>query len=185
MHAKLLPTGLTASSWIRDRSIELQTARDRLDRPDSTGGAVGIVTKAASGAPHKYVEFMLPRMANLIQASAKPREDNLDSDLLWSYRSFGDHVRDGRAVRRFSKGTEWLAGSDPALLDHTLSPIQDRPHDAIAYWYCALTAPKQYPDRIIAYLIADPLRLKIGYSTSGGGRSPTIYVSARAVEAAS
>ncbi|MCB1739434.1 MAG: hypothetical protein KDK91_03635, partial [Gammaproteobacteria bacterium] len=52
-----------------------------------------------------------------------------------------------------------------------LSPYLERPHEAIAYLVLRAwtAAPGTYAERLAQYLIDDPRRLKVGYSSWGGG----------------
>jgi hypothetical protein len=155
---------------------------------DQDGNGSSIVLAAAE-SPISYVEQMLSRVANFVNDSAIDSGDRLMVDPLWSYRSFGDHGLQTHStlLSSLARSLEVLAESSPSDLDRLLEPYIERPHDAVAYLVLRAwtPAPELYAERLARYLVADPRRLKVGYTFWGGGGSPAIHVSSRAVQTAS
>jgi hypothetical protein len=148
------------------------------------------VIEMAGKAPLSYAEYMLPRVARLVDETAKDRDDHLQADELWSYRWFGDRTLQihGTLLSVLAQSLESVAVSTPDALNRLLKPYSDRPHDTIAYLTLRAwtVAPKVYADHIAEYLAADPRRLKVGYAAWGArGGSAKNYVSLQAVRVAS
>lgn len=143
-----------------------------LQHLDSDGDDQGIILKA-SRAVLPFIERMLPRILSFVTENAKPCGDRLDIDPFWSFRSYGDRihqVHDALFVS-LARALESLARSSSCDLDRLLDPIVARPYDSIAYLVIRAwsAAPDVYADRLARYMIEDPRRLKVGYSSWGGG----------------
>ncbi|WP_148314482.1 ATP-binding protein [Sorangium cellulosum] len=154
------------------------------------GGAGVHVIKDAAKSPLSYATNMLPRVANLVNETAKEVEGRLQTDALWSVRPYrAEEIQVHHAIlSNLAKSLETLAITAHAELERLLVPYQDRPHDTIAYlvlraWTAAADV---YADRLADYMASDCRRLKIGYAFwSSGGGSAAIYVSSQALRAAS
>jgi hypothetical protein len=155
---------------------------------DQSGNGTSVIFAAAK-APLSFVEHLLPRVAAFVSETATERRDRLQEDPLWSFRWFGDkcHATHDALLEGLAGSLGALAKTAPTELDRLLEPYLDRPHDTIAYLVLRAwtAAPEVYGDRMADYLAAEPRRLKVGYSASGGGGSVAHYVSAKAVAAAS
>lgn len=178
--------------WLR-RSAATWRASDRKEylwhHIDQSGGGDHVIRDAAK-VPLAYSQQILPVVADLVAEFAEEYGDRLMHGPLWSHRTFGDNTIQVHTtiLSALAISLEQLAKSDSARLDGLLEPYLDRPHDPIAYLTLrAWTAsPEVYADRLADYLIKDPRRLKVGYSSwSSEGGSASIYVSAEAVRAAS
>lgn len=138
---------------------------------DGDGTDRNIIGKAATGAL-EFVEFVLPRLANLVAETAKPCRDRLETDPLWSTRVFGNDMYSVHEsiLSGLARSLEKLAQESPGELDRLLAPYVGRPHDAIAYLVLRAwtAAPATYSERLAKYLVEDQRRLKVGYAAGGG-----------------
>jgi hypothetical protein len=171
----------------RDEEPAWRDLAYHLDQKGNNGSSI-IISAAESHAI--YVEQMLPRVADFVSDSARDRGDRLMVDPLWSCRSFGDRGLQAHStlLSSLARSLESLAESSPNDLDRLLDPYAERPHDAVAYLVLRAwtAAPELYAERLARYLVADPRRLKVGYTSWGGnGGSAALHVSSRAVQAAS
>jgi len=156
---------------------------------DRSGDGAHVILMAAK-APRSYAQSILPRLARLVNETAKECRDRLHIDPVWSFRMFGDNSHQVHSALLYclAKSLEELAKKEPAELDRLLTPFADRPQDTIAYLALRAwtAAPDTYANKLADYLVVDPRRLKVGYAAwSGSGGSAANYVSSQAVKAAS
>lgn len=156
---------------------------------DEDGDGARIILDAAKSA-RSYVEQMLPRIAELVNNTAKEYHDHLLIDPIWSFRYLEDtpHQVHSALLQALAQALETLARTDTKELDRLLTPYKDRPHDAISYLVLRAwaAAPETYADLLAEYLTSDPRRLKVGYSAwSSKGYSAQAYISIQALKAAS
>lgn len=167
-----------------EKSASTATLREHLDED---GQDWDVIVMAARGAPLAFVEQLLPRVAALVEKHAVPRRDRFDSDPLWSFRVYGDsdHQVHGLLFKGLAIALESLACSAPTDLDRLLAPYVEYPHDAIAYLILRAwtAAPNHYAERLARYLATDPRRLKVGYTSCGGGAGTGTISSYRSIEA--
>jgi len=148
-----------------------------------------LVIRDAAKAPSAYAISLLPVVAEIIRTTVKELEGGLDSDPIWTFRSYGDdlHQNDDVLLSCLAQSLERLAVDFPEQLDSLLAPCLQRPHNAIAYLVLRAWSanPELYSERLVDFLVEDPRRLKIGYSAWGGGGSAQDFVSLQGVRACS
>jgi hypothetical protein len=148
-----------------------------------------LTIRDAAHAPFAYATYVLPVVAEIVRTTTKALEGSLDSDPIWTFRSYGDdlHQNDDVLFSCLAQSIERLAVDSPEQLDSLLASYSQRPHNAIAYLVLRAWSanPDRYAERLADYLVEDPRRLKIGYSAWGGGGSAEDYVSLQAVRVCS
>jgi len=163
---------------------------ERLWQHIDRGGGGDHVIRDAAKAPLAYTKQILPLVAEIVVELVVEFGDRLMRDPLWSSRTFGDNTIQihSTILSTLAISLEQLAKTDPNELDQLLEPYLNRPHDTIVYLVLRAwtAAPGRYADRLVDYLISDPRRLKVGYSSwNAGGGSASIYTSSQAVKTAS
>jgi hypothetical protein len=181
------PTALTNDyEGIAANETDHSAAQRLRDHLEADGDDHGIIAKAAE-APLAFAQQLLPRVANLIAERAKPGRDRLETDPLWSFRTFGDHGHSvySLILSNLARALEKLAKEVPAEVDRLLTPYVGRPHDTIAYLVLRAwtAAPDAYAERLAKYLIEDPRRLKIGYASWSGNAGGGMASGYRSIEA--
>jgi hypothetical protein len=148
-----------------------------------------LVIRDAAHAPLAYATCLLPVVVEIIRTTVKVLEGGLDSDPIWTFRSYGDdlHQNDDVLFSCLAQSLERMAVDSPEQLDSLFAPYFQRPHNAIAYLVLRAWSanPVLYTERLVDFLVEDPRRLKIGYSMWGGGGSAEDYVSLQAVRVSS
>lgn len=180
---------LAASGESAEQSSVQRISHHLLSDQLNYGGDGPIVIRDAAHAFSAYATCLLPVVAEIIRTTAKVLEGGLDSDPIWTFRSYGDdlHQNDDVLFSCLAQSLERLAVDSPEQLDFLLTPYSQRPHNAIAYLVLRAWSanPDLYAQRLCDFLVEDPRRLKIGYSAWGGGGSAQDYISLQAVRVCS
>ena len=147
---------------------------------------------AAEGCPEKFVELLLPWLADRVNEMVEPDPeptDRLTRDPAWHFRSYQERTLfpSSALLQGLATAMEHVAKHESDLLDRVLDPLHNRPHETLAYLTLRAwtAAPERYADRLAVYLAEDPRRLKVGYVSWSGGGDAGIKTSVDAVAAAS
>ena len=158
--------------------------RENLDR--NLGGSGTSVILDSAKAPLAFTENLLPRIVRVLDQISEDRPDHLQGDPIWSWRSYGDqpHNISSALLVALAKALESLAVSETNEMDKQLAPYVNQQQDTVAYLVLRAwtAAPPEFANRVADYLAANPFRLKVGYTSWGGGGYAANHRSAQAVQ---
>lgn len=135
-----------------------------------------IVLEASKDEPLFFVEQLLPQAISTIKAT-EVFKNGRTSNRLWPWLSnHGDPSDiDDAILLGLRKSLQWLAVNNADRYRELTSSIVDLEHETIAFLLLRSWAenPSEFADECAEYLIAQPARLHIGYSSWSGGSEGT------------
>ncbi len=154
---------LTLEAGGRD-PFDLETGKIPLT---AHGGS--IITDAARSAPQSFIRHVLPFAMKVIDLTARPSDDGLWFDQVWSFRvhdsgyGMDDYVLSGLQVA-FTN----LSLKNPMQFADLLSELRDLPYETIQFLLIKglATNPAHFADLAVEYLAERTHRLSSGYSAN-------------------
>jgi hypothetical protein len=125
---------------------------------------------AAERAPQAFAEHVWPVIVAMLEHAISKHQGEagqLLQDDIWAYRHFGDaYDLEDHLLRATERALAELARQDPERFDELLAEQASAELETIvAFLFGGLAGnPERFADTAINYLLADPRRLRVGYS---------------------
>ena len=185
-----------AISHYLNRYLDLSLATEEHNLFDRQSGtlphsrfAQQVLTNSARKAPTTFIEYLLPFMLRVMEATASREGNPPWLDRVWAYRSPGEvYSIDGVLLREMEVALSYLAKNQPENFSFIVAEQQLRQSNFETVQYLLIRAyaanGERFADEATAYLCEQPARLQTGYKIcSEGGAAAPFWATRQLLEA--
>jgi len=142
-----------------------------------------LIPKIAAGAPHEFLEGMLPFFLKVVEQNARPSSQGLRLDSVWEYRNFDSpmDVKDA-LLSGLENALRQVAKDDPAAFQHCFDKLATYgDYDSVNFLLMRAFAVVDVTcvDQAVAYMLEMPERLECGWVFAAAHTECAQYWAAR------